>query len=380
MLLHYRRDSPTKRVRNDSSPVDVSVELAREIVMAHGWNSTAYQILNPGIDLWFSPNRGAVVGYTRRSGTLVVAGGPVCARDALASVCEEFEAFARSQHHGVCYVCAEERLRALFAGSRRHAPVALGAQPVWNPGSWPELVGGRRSLRAQLHRARNKGIEVEALDGEHASDADLRDVLSEWVKGRRLPPLHFLVEPNILDGVLTDRILLAARRGGEAVAFLVASPVAARKGYLVELLARSSEAPNGTSELLIDAAMRRFAQNGCEYATLGLVALAHAADEQICANPRWLRMMMTFARAHANRFYNFQGLEQFRVKMAPERWETVYAISNEPRFSMRSLYAMGAAFSGIPPWAAVGLGVAKAVGEEVRGVFRGRGTVRAGVA
>jgi len=121
---------------------------------------------------------------------------------------------------------------------------------------------------------------VEAVGAaQGAVNAGLRDVLREWLDSRRLPPLHFLVEPNVLDGVLTDRVILVARRRGTPVAFLVASPVRAKGGYLVELLARSRDAPNGSSELLIDAAMRRFAEEGCSYVTLGLVALAHAADE-----------------------------------------------------------------------------------------------------
>jgi len=33
--------------------------------------------------------------------------------------------------------------------------------------------------------------------------------------------------------------------------------------------------------------------------------------------------------------------------MAPERWEPIYAISNEKSFSVRTLYNMGGAFSGI---------------------------------
>ncbi len=169
---------------------------------------------------------------------------------------------------------------------------------------------------------------------------------------------------------MTDRVVLLARCQGVPVAFLVASPARARNGYLVELLARSPAAPNGTSELLVDAAMRRFADDGCEYATLGLVALSHAADAEMRANPVWMRAMMYFARAHANRFYNFRGLERFRVKMAPGRWETIYAIANEARFSLRSLYAMGGAFSGIPPWAAIAMGVARAVGAECRAIAR----------
>jgi phosphatidylglycerol lysyltransferase len=351
----------------------ISLKLARDIVIEYGWNSTCYQILNPGMDYWFSAAPRAVVGYTRRHSVLLVAGGPVCESETLASVCDQFEAFARQQRCSVCYVCAEERLQSLFARSSHHATIALGAQPAWNPQTWPDVVRNRASLRAQLHRASNKGVVVEDVSLQDAPrDPELRRVLQQWLEGRRLPPLHFMVEPNVLDGVLTDRIILMARLRGAPVAFLVASPAAARQGYLVELLARSPAAPNGSSELLIDAAMRRFADEGSEYATLGLVALAHAADQQIRSNPAWLRMMMYFARAHANRFYNFRGLERFRVKMAPDRWEPVYAISNEPGFPVRTLYAMGAAFSGIPPWAAIAIGVAKAVRDEFRTAFRPR--------
>lgn len=354
------------------------LELARQIVIAHGWNTTSYQILNPGMELWFSSSHHAVAGYTRRGKVLLAAGGPVCDPGALASVCDQFEAFAAQQGWRVCYVCAEQRLQAHFARphhAANHATIALGAQPVWNPRTWPEIVRGRASLRAQLHRARNKGVVVEAVGIKDAIEGaaahpELRQILKGWIQGRNLPPMHFLTEPNVLDGVLTDRILLIARRRDTPVAFLVASPARARNGYLVELIARSPAAPNGSSELLINAAMRRFADEGCEYATLGLVALAHAADEEIRCNPPWMRLMMYFARAHANRFYNFRGLERFRVKMAPERWETVYAISNEPRFSLRSLYAMGGAFSGIPPWAAIAIGIAKAVGAEFRAAAR----------
>lgn len=347
------------------------VDRARKIVIEHGWNTTSYQILNPGIDLWFSVNHEAVMGYTRQAGMLVAAGAPVCAQEAIVPVCEEFEAFARRNRCGVCYVCAEERIRILLAQSAGHASIAMGAQPVWDPHTWPQVIHNRASLRAQLYRARNKGVVVESLSDAHAAaDAGLRRVLQEWVDARHLPPLHFLVEPDVLDGVLMDRIILVARQDGRTIAFLVASPMRARGGYLVELVARSPHAPNGSTELLIDSVMRRFAAEGCHYATLGLVALAHAADVEMRSNPGWLRAMMYFARAHANRFYNFGGLEHFRLKMSPERWETIYAVSNERRFSIRSLYAVGGAFSGISPWIAIALGVRKAMGAELRGLLK----------
>jgi len=347
--------------------VTAVIEHARELVMEFGWNSTSYQILNPGIDLWFAAPANAVIGYTRRHGVLLVAGAPICPLAKLEQVCHEFELFAQARRCSVCYVCAEERLRSFFAPRSDHSTVALGAQPAWNPQDWPNLVAGHSSLRAQLRRSLNKSVRVEEMPtAEGRANAEIRDILHDWLSSRGLPPLHFLTEPHLLAGVVQDRVLLVARRDARIVAFLVTSPIPAKQGFMVELLARSREAPNGVSELLIDAAMRRFAAKHFQYGTLGLVALAHASDREIQRNPIWLQWMMRFARAHANRFYNFRGLEQFRVKMRPERWETLYAISNERRFSIRTLYAVGAAFSGIPPWMAIGVGAVKAIGEEFR--------------
>jgi phosphatidylglycerol lysyltransferase len=336
--------------------------------MSYGWNSTCYQILNPGMAHWFPSLNRAVVGYVRRNRMLLVAGAPVCMPERLFDVCSEFESFARRQGCGVCYVCAEERLRSLFEHSPSHATVTLGAQPVWHPQAWPDLIQRQASLRSQLNRCRNKAVSVEPLAPEYAAKhRGIRKILGEWLAARRLPPMHFLVEPDVLNEANSERVILVAKREGVPVAYLVACPIAARKGYLVELLARARAAPNGTSELLIDGAMRRFAGAGISRVTLGLVALAHAAESGIRRNPFWLRTAMQFARLHANRFYNFRGLEQFRVKLAPCGWEPVYAISNEKRFSPRALYSIGAAFAGISPWLAIGTGVVKAVQQEVFG-------------
>lgn len=337
---------------------------ARDLVMAYGRNATAYQILNPGLSHWFNARRDAVVGYVRRGSWMLVAGEPVCGSGTLPDVVSEFEAWARTRQLQVCYVCAAHSMRDLLGRSGRHSSITMGAQPVWNPAEWTGIVRSRSSLRAQLHRSLNKGVRIESWDpAAAAGNTEIRQTLLEWLHGRLLPPMHFLVEPEVLSGIVEDRLLLVARREGRVVAFLVASPVAARNGYLIEELARSARAPNGTSELLIDAAMTRFAEAGCTYATMGLVALARGTVEE---NPLWLRSLMVLARAHANRFYNFRGLERFRAKMHPAYWETIYAISNETRFSPQALYAMGGAFAGISPWRAIGLAVVKGAREELR--------------
>jgi phosphatidylglycerol lysyltransferase len=86
-------------------------------------------------------------------------------------------------------------------------------------------------------------------------------------------------------------------------------------------------------------------------------------------HPLWLRACFAWARAHGNRFYNFRGLDAFREKMQPDRWETIYAIATEPRFSPRTLHAVAAAFARASPVVTLLRALGKALRQETRWLF-----------
>jgi phosphatidylglycerol lysyltransferase len=333
--------------------------------MAHGWNAMAYQILNPGIALWFSDTGDAVVGYARHWRVRVVAGAPVCPAERLAAVVAEFERAAAAAGDRVCYFGAGSRLEHEAAGSRR-AMVLLGAQPVWHPAHWDAVVGERASLRAQLNRARNKGVRVRRwTHAEAERSPELSRCLTEWLDTRGLPPLHFLVEPATL-GNLADREVFVAERAGRPVAFLVASPVPRREGWLVEQIIRGRAAPNGTNELMLDATMRAAAARGIHYVTLGLSPLSTRAGVAAPSVPAWLALALRWTRAHGRRFYNFDGLDAFKAKFRPDSWEPIYAIASGRRFTPRTLWAIAAAFSAGSPVLLVMRAVWMAVRQETR--------------
>jgi phosphatidylglycerol lysyltransferase len=322
---------------------------ARGLVLRYGWNATAYQIINPGIELWFSSICEAVVGFVRAHNTLVVAGAPICARERLADVATEFEQAAWRDGKRVCYFGAEARLESLYRGAATHSTVLLGAQPAWRPPNWLKIVSRRASLRAQLNRARNKAVSVrEWSSSQAAGHPALWSCLHEWLATRGLPPMHFLVEPQTLER-LVDRRVFVAELKGQIVGFLVASPVPRRNGWLIEQIIRGRGAPNGTAELMIDAAVRTMAEEESEYVTLGLSPLSRRAMISMEENPLWLRWLLSWARAHGRRFYNFDGLDAFKTKFQPEQWEPVFAIFNASHFSPTALYAIAEAFTNGAP-------------------------------
>ena len=337
-----------------------AIARARELVLAYGWNSTSFQIVNPGIKRWFSDDGQAVVGYIPASGYRVVAGAPVCARAALNEVVDRFESEAKRSGEKVCYFCAERRLENAIDGSPAHSRFLIGAQPAWDPAKWSSIISRYRSLRAQLNRSRNKGVAVTEWNIERAAtDTRLSECLHRWLDSKGLPPLHFLIEPETLCR-LKHRRLFVAEYKGSVVGFLTLSPISRRDGWLFEQFPHVPGAPNGTVELMIDTAMRAIAVDGCRFATLGLSPLSKRAKVSAVEEPLWLEVILSWLRKHGQRFYNFDGLDAFKAKLKPNEWEPVFAIANEPNVSFRTIYAIGAAFTANAPFRTVLSGIGRA--------------------
>ena len=338
------------------------------LLRQHAWNATAYQIVNPGITLWFSPEKTAVIGYQTHQRVRVVAGAPVCAESDLEQVLEQFEAEARVARQSVCYFGAAGRLFYVLSPKYGYSTVVLGAQPCWNPQHWVPITQRRRSLRSQHSRASNKGVIVREWYWQDAQrHPALQRLLSEWLARKSLPSLHFLVEPQTL-AVLEDKRIFVASLAEKPIAFVNLSPIPTRKGWLTEQFVRGKDAPNGAIEMLIDAAICAIARDGAEYVTMGLVPLSSGTWNPAHYNPLWLRFTLAWVRAHGHRFYNFAGLETFKAKFDPDYWEPIYAISHEKHFSPRTLWAIADAFSDHSVPSTILRGAVKALRQEIRNI------------
>ncbi|MGE3802938.1 MAG: GNAT family N-acetyltransferase [Candidatus Kapaibacterium sp.] len=360
------RHDPTSPITTFDMNQTDSVNSARTLILRYGRNSTAYQIINPGFLRWFASDEMGLVGYVSRGKTIVAAGEPVSPIENSLEVATRFELNTLSGGiKRVCWFCASSEFASHFRERSDYATVVIGAQPVWNPKTWREKIEGHPSLRAQLHRARNKGVEVEEWPKEKAlNHPELQQCLNEWLDDRPFPPLHFLVEPQTLDR-LFDRRVFVAEWNQKVVGFVLLSPVPLRNGWLVEQFVRRRAAPNGTVELLLDQAIRTISGEGYTYVTLGLAPLSRRANIT-ATNPPLIRFLFGWLRLHGRRFYKFDGLDFFKAKFSPDYWEPIWGVVNEPRFSLRTLYAIAAAFSNGSPIRSALLALLKALRQEGR--------------
>ncbi|HEX5434405.1 MAG TPA: DUF2156 domain-containing protein [Candidatus Angelobacter sp.] len=323
-------------------------QLARELVFAHSLNPIAYQILNPGIRHWFSRRGDAVIGYITSNRVRVVAGAPVCSPRRVHAVVEEFEYDAAHAKEGICYFHVGPRFAAVVKNSSKHSIAAIGALPYWSPAGWGAILKSDASLRYQISRARHKGVESQEMRATIAAESqELRDIRQHWLSRKHLPPLHFLIEPEIFEQLI-DRRLFVATRNRQIIAYLLCSPMPNRQGWLFEQWAHAAQAPLGTSELLVHTAMSTFAQEKFREVTMGLVPLSAAALPPGEPGPLWLRALFRFMKATANPLYNFKGLEHYKYKFRPHYSEPAYAVVNDSRFRPVNVLAIAHAFAGSP--------------------------------
>ncbi|HLU64757.1 MAG TPA: DUF2156 domain-containing protein [Kofleriaceae bacterium] len=305
----------------------------RAAALAHGDETVSFQTLEPHLARRADDGpdgTGAVVAFADTAGGWVAAGSPLVARERRADAASRFAEAARRAGRRASFFAVE---RPGELGGLR--ALEIGAQPVFDPAAWADRLRQFRRLREQIRRAGAKGVAVRRVAPDELAPglplrAEVDALAARWLADRHMAAMRFLVALELHVEPDQHRYF-AAERGGHLVAFLSLVPVPARGGWLFEDLVRAPDAPNGTSELLIDAAMRDLAAAGARRATFGLAPLAGGA-------PAWARALGWIGRP----LYDFRGIRAFKERLHPQSWEPVYLAHGRGAAALHVLDALRA--------------------------------------
>lgn len=288
-----------------------------EALRRYGSDAVSFQALEPGLRWWRDAEppdgTGATVAYLAVGRSWMAVGTPLIANNARTEAIRRFVADARSAGRRPVFFGVEDI--EPFIGCRR---LTLGLQPVLKPSEWNATLRRSPKLREQLRRARAKGVTTSFVAASEITTnrplrREVERLRDEWLASRAMEPMGFLVKVEPFESP-DEHLYVLAQRGGKPIQFLSAVPVYSRQGWLMEHMLRGIDAPNGTTELVIDALMRRLGGNPY-WVTPGLTPLTGAI-------PWWLRV----TRLVTVPLYDFTGLRKFRSRLHPASWRPVWLV------------------------------------------------------
>lgn len=282
-----------------------------ELLSRRGREFVAFQCLASWGRLWRGPHGG--VGHALTSAAWVAAGAPWCDEAHVAATADAFVAAARAAGRRAVFFAVEDR-RGL---EHLHA-LCIGEQALFEARRWPATLAMHRRLREQLRRAGKKGVRVRRLAAEEMrpgapTRAAAEVLLAQWLRTRQLEAMSFLAAAEPFAGHEHHRYYLAEGPAGP-LSLLSLVPAPAQNGWLVEHTLRAATAPNGTTELLLDAALRDAGADAT--ISLGLLPLSGPVV--------WpLRLVRRLAAP----LYHFDSLARFKRRLHPHRLEPVWLVS-----------------------------------------------------
>ena len=183
------------------------------------------------------------------------------------------------------------------------------AEEAWLIPSQFTLEGAsRRQLRRVLRKAQDAGITVTE-GGRVLPLADMDRVAQDW-KTQRGGERGFSMGTYDRAYITCQRVFLA-HKDKKLVAFITLHET--RNEMTLDLMRNTSDAPDGTIQMLMIAAINAAAAYGCPRVSLAAVPWA---GEDTIPTLRWLRQSFLRKSGHA-------GLKRFKASFGPN-WETLY--------------------------------------------------------
>jgi hypothetical protein len=161
---------------------------------------------------------------------------------------------------------------------------------------------------------------------------EVERLASEWFRSRHVAEMVFLLALEPFQEPDEHRYFVA-EQSGRTVEFLSAVPIYTRGGWLVEDMVRSHDAPNGTTETLLDALLTDVGDEAP--ITLGLAPLTGPVAP-------WMRVL----RFIIGPLYSFEGLRAFKERLVPVAWQPVWLVVPRENALIMHVFDSARAFVG----------------------------------
>lgn len=325
----------------DTAANGITLERVREIVRAYPVAKANLALLGDKRFL-FNDKQSAFVMYGIRGRNRIALGDPVGPPEEARALVQRFY-----------QTCIERGARPAFYEVRdENLPVYtdLGLHPlkVAEEGRVPlasfSLAGpARRNLRNAVRKAEKEGCTFEWLSAEDVRTLlpELRSASDVWLTSKQTR------EKRISLGCFDEDYLKEFSAGvvtqnGRIIAFVTVWAGFYGEELYLDLMRSLPDVPRGTMDLLFVRLMERAQAEGYACFNVGMSPLSGDVDQT--HHPLWGRIY-AYLLHHGERFYNIQGLRQYKEKFEPQ-WTPRYLAAPGRLALMRTLADVAVLTSG----------------------------------
>ena len=305
--------------RNESAS-----ERRLRLVQEHGYNGLALLTLYDGWR-YFEPSEiEGFIAFELHRGVAVACGDPVCAAGDIGPLLKRFAEYCETRRWRFTFVGASARV-ADVAVSLGLKAVKIGEEPFLDLADHTFSGRAAKKARSAINLARRTGVVVEEYT--HASpaiDNEILETADDWLQTRDAPAMGFLLRSRPL-ALRDKKRIFTATFDGRVVGVITCAPANGRQLLYVEELLRRTDAPYGTSELLIDAARRAAQAGGYGLLSLGVAPL-QGATTQPHGKYRLLTALFRAVTSRLNFIYSFRSLNHYKKKFGPTFWEDNFVV------------------------------------------------------
>lgn len=314
-----------------------------ELVRCWG-GSTTDAVLDPSMQVFSLPGISGFIGYRLAYGCAIAFGDPICAATDKTVMAEAFHRFAEEQGKTIIYVAASQSFAHWAIQHVCGALIEVGEELILDPSFDPRKRTGTHGslVRRKVKSAQREGVTIhEYLGRDSELERSLEHVGELWLQSRSGPQIH-ISDVYLFDDRVGKRWFYA-KQGDLCVGVITLNQLQAHKGWLLNHLMLTPEAPNGTSELLVVSALEALEKEGCRFVTVGMVTRSELGE--IIGLGKFSAKLGRAVFKLAKKVAHLDGLNTFWGKFHPQSVPS-YVLFSRKRIGVREILALKSALYG----------------------------------
>lgn len=293
---------------------DIEYSLICRLVQEYG-GSSSICYLDKGSFFFTKNGIDGFIGFKIAAGCAVVLGDPVCKEEDKTELALAFKSVMQEHKIPVIYVTATENFTRQAFGKVSLSIVELTDELYCNPQIDSKAGSKGRLFRGKVKQAKRAFVTThEYIEHDVQLEREIQDVGKGWLERRKGPQI-FLAAVDLFASREGKRWIYAKQRE-KIVGVALLHEMKAYKGWLLQLLLTTPDAPCGTSELLVDCCLEVLKSEGCVHLSFGTAQKKQIGDIKGMSKASVLLIRLIYS--WAQKIFPLSGRKKFWMKFSPK--------------------------------------------------------------